>query len=82
MEEMVSLVKKHKKPRSGVQEFLDVPRGFRPVRLPDGQIMLMKHEHLYPEKVQCECGVRVSAVECALALEAHSHSISISRAER
>jgi hypothetical protein len=23
----------------------------------------MKHEELYPEKVLCECGVRVSAVD-------------------
>ena len=53
------------KPRNTVKDFMNVPRGFRPVRLPDGQIVLMKHEHLYPEKVQCECGVQVSAVEYA-----------------
>jgi len=39
------------------------PRGYRPVRMADGQIILMKHEDLYPEKVVCECGVRVSACD-------------------
>ena len=53
------------KPKDVVKEFMNVPRGFRPVRMPDGQIVLMKHEHLYPEKVQCECGVHISAVEYA-----------------
>ena len=51
------------KREAAIPEYVNVPRGFRPVRLPDGQIVLMKHEHLYPEKVQCECGVQVSAAD-------------------
>ena len=39
------------------------PRGYRPVKMPDGNVVLMKHEELYPEKIMCECGVRVSAVD-------------------
>lgn len=65
------------KPRGSTVEFMDVPRGFRPVRLPDGQVMLMKHEHLYPEKVQCECGVNISAVECAAHLASLPRSATV-----
>ena len=38
------------------------PRGYREV-LKDGQIVIMKLEELFPEKVECECGVRVSATD-------------------
>ena len=55
--------KKQYKSREEVREFRECPRGYRPVRMGDGTIVLMKHEELYPEKVLCECGVRVSAVD-------------------
>jgi len=38
------------------------PRGYREV-LRDGKIVIMKLEELFPEKVECECGVRVSAAD-------------------
>ena len=55
--------KKSFKPREDVKEFRMCPRGYRPVKMPDGNVVLMKHEELYPEKIMCECGVRVSAVD-------------------
>ena len=44
-------VRKQRKPREGGKEFVSCPRGYRPVRMADGTIVLMKHQELCPEKV-------------------------------
>ena len=46
----------------GAMEFRDCPRGYYPVKQA-GDVVLMKKEELDQYKIQCECGVKVSAVD-------------------